>query len=132
GGVDARIAAQSVTQQSGGLGVWTVGGIKARFSGKDQPTDVQKQLVEVVGGLFMCTTHGKYNDGSPETQLWQSGAFIKGEAPEIKIEAIEQIELVCGGAVLTITPDKIEGSAPMLDLGKSSDVVVKTGVIKHN
>lgn len=132
GGVDARIAKQSVTQQSGGIGLWTIGGLKARISGKDQPTDVQKELVEIVGGLFMCKTDGKYNDASTETQHWKSGAFIKGDAPEIKLEATESIELVCGAAVITIYPDRIEGSAPSLDLTKSSDVVVNTGIIKHN
>ncbi len=132
GGVDARMAKQSVTQQSGGLGLWTIGALKLRFSGKDQPTDVQEQLVEIVGGLFMCKTDGKYNDASTETQLWQAGATLEGQAPEVLVEAVEQIELVCGASVITIYPDRIEGVSTKLDLTQSSDVVIKTGTIKHN
>jgi type VI secretion system secreted protein VgrG len=132
GGAQLKVAAQGIRHETGGVGVFTVGAAKLQFIAKERALDVSKQYIESIGGLLMCKSAGKYTDNASVSQTWNVGGAIQASAPEVKIEATEKVEIVCGASSITLYPDSVELRSTNLDLGEASDIEVKTAIIKHN
>ena len=131
GGVVLKVSAASITEDVGTIGLQTIGGIKYESAKRASALEVQKKYREMVGGMMALTTQGKYIDNAETTSTWTAGGEIKGEAPEIWIEAIKEIRIKCGASMITILPESIAFTSTEIDLSGAT-LWAKTGQIHHN
>lgn len=132
GGVDLKISKKSIVEDVGKVAKQVVGGAKLEFSALDAPTDVGEKLTELVGGAMFLKTDGAFLDGAVKKSNWKIAAAMISKAPVVYVEALEKIELKCGGSTITILPDSIEIKSPSFDLSSSSFLEIKSGRIEHN
>lgn len=132
GGADLKISQKSIVEDVGKIAKQQVGGAKLEFSALDAPTDVGEKLIENVGGAMFLKTDGAFLDGAVKKSFWKVAAAMIGKAPVVYVEALEKIELKCGGSVITILPDSIEIKSPTFDLSSSRYLEVKSKKIEHN
>jgi type VI secretion system secreted protein VgrG len=131
GGVVLKVSAASITEDVGTLGFQTIGGIKYESAKRASALEVQKKYREMVGGIMALETRGKYIDNAETTSSWTAGSELKGEAPEIWIEAISEIRIKCGDSVIRISKDGISIKAKSIDLS-GAHIQALTKAIDHN
>jgi type VI secretion system secreted protein VgrG len=131
GGAVLKVSAASITEDVGTIGLQTIGGVKYESAKKASALEVQKRYREMVGGIMALETQGKYIDNAETTQAWTVGSELKGEAPEIWVEAIKEIRIKCGDSVIRILPDSISVKAKTLDLS-GAHIQAMTKAIDHN
>jgi type VI secretion system secreted protein VgrG len=132
GGAQLKLAAQSITEDCGGASVQTIGGAKLEFGNGNRTLDVSKNFFETVGGLMMLQADGTYLDGARQIASWTAGISVSSTSPSLLVEAIDKIELHCGGSVIVIEPSQVEIRATELDLSEASSVEIETPKIEHN
>jgi hypothetical protein len=126
-----KIAKSSITEDTGKIATQLVGGAKIEISGLDMPADTGKVYSETVAGAMLLKAGGAFIDGATKTSAWKIGAALLASAPEIYVEAVDKIQVKCGGSVLTILPESVEISAPSFDLS-GADLKVETQKVEHN
>jgi type VI secretion system secreted protein VgrG len=131
GGADVRVAKQSITEDTGKNGRQVVGGAKIEISGLDMPADTGIEFKETVAGGMFLKSGGAFIDGATQTAAWKIGGALTATAPDVYVEAVEKIEIKCGGSVLTILPDSVEITAPSFDLS-GAQLTVETQKVEHN
>ncbi len=131
GGVVLKVSAASITEDVGTIGLQTIGGIKFESAKRASALEVQKKYRERVGGIMALETKGRYIDNAETTSTWTVGAELKGEAPEIWVEAIKEIRIKCGDSVIRILPDGITIKAKSIDLS-GAHIQALTKAIDHN
>jgi type VI secretion system secreted protein VgrG len=131
GGADIRVAKQSITEDTGKNGIQVVGGAKIEISGLDMPADTGIEYKETVAGGMFLKAGGALIDGATQTAAWKIGGALNATAPDVYVEAVEKIELKCGGSVITILPDSVEINAQSFDLS-GAQLTVETKKVEHN
>ncbi|NUQ72674.1 MAG: type VI secretion system tip protein VgrG [Polyangiaceae bacterium] len=131
GGADIRVAKQSITEDTGKNGKQLVGGAKIEISGLDMPADTGIEYKETVAGAMFLKAGGAFIDGATQTAAWKIVGALNATAPDVYVEAVEKIEVKCGGSVLTILPDSVEIAAPSFDLS-GAQLTVETKKVEHN
>jgi len=92
---------------------------------------VSKTLKETVDGSIEVETNDEFVDNADEQQRIHVDHEIRGEAPEVWIEARKRIRITCGTSVVTLTEDTISFKGTNLDLTGAA-IDAGTGVITHN
>ncbi len=131
GGVDLKVAKQSISEDVGKNSVQVIGGARIEISGLDMPADTGIKLSETVAGVMFLKAGGAFIDGATKTSAWDIGAALTATAPEIYVEAVDKIEIKCGGSVMTILPDSVEITTPSFDLS-GAELKVETKKVEHN
>lgn len=131
GGADLKVAMQSITEDTGKIATQVVGGAKIEISGLDMPADTGIEYKETVAGAMLLQAGGAFIDGATQTAAWKIGGALNATAPDVYVEAVDKIEVKCGGSVLTILPDSVEISAPSFDLS-GAQLKVETQKVEHN
>jgi type VI secretion system secreted protein VgrG len=132
GASDLKISKKSIIEDVGKISTQVVGGAKIEIAALDQPTDVGKKLTETVAGSMLLKSDEAFLDGAVKTSAWTIVGAMNSDAPQIYVEALEKIELRCGGSVITILPDSVEICAPSFDLSGARHIEIKTKKIEHN
>jgi type VI secretion system secreted protein VgrG len=131
GGAVVKLSAAGISESTGKISAQLVGGARIDIAKKQRQISVVKGFRETVGFAIFMKTNGQYIDNADTTGKWTVGGQLKGEAPEILIEAQESIKLKVGGSVLTIDKDSIRLSATNLDLS-AAHLDADTQTIEHN
>ncbi|EYF06408.1 type VI secretion system Vgr family protein [Chondromyces apiculatus] len=131
GGSDVKTAKLSISEDTGKNATQVVGGSKIEISGLDMPADAGNQLSETVSGGMFLKAGGAFIDGAHQTAAWEIGGALNATAPEVYVEAVDKIEVRCGGSVITILPESVEISAPSFDLS-GAQLTVDTLKVEHN
>lgn len=112
--------------------VQKIGGDKVEVCEKgERSSTVSKTLKETVDGSVKVDTLDEFVDNADKQQRINVAKEIKGQAPEVWIEAKKTIRITCGTSVVTLTEDTISFKGTNLDL-TSTAVDAGTGVITHN
>ncbi|MFO0588483.1 MAG: type VI secretion system tip protein TssI/VgrG [Polyangiaceae bacterium] len=131
GGVDLKVSKNSISEDVGKNSLQVVGGAKIEISNLDIPQDTGIKLSETVGGVMFLKAGGAFIDGATKTSSWQIGSALTATAPEVYVEAVDKIEIKCGGSVMTILPDSVEITTPAFDLS-GAELKVETKKVEHN
>ncbi len=131
GGADLKVAKNSITEDTGKIATQVVGGAKIEISGLDMPADTGIKYDETVAGVMMLKSGGALIDGATKTAAWEIGGALTATAPDVYVEAVDKIQVKCGGSVITILPDSVEISAPSFDLS-GAELKVETQKVEHN
>lgn len=131
GGVDLKVAKQSISEDVGKNSIQVIGGARIEISGLDMPADTGIKLSETVAGVMFLKCGGAFIDGATKTSAWDIGGALTATAPEIYVEAVDKIEIKCGGSVMTILPDSVEITTPSFDLS-GAQLKVDTQKVEHN
>lgn len=131
GGVDMKVAKNSISEDTGKIATQLIGGAKIEISGLDMPADTGQKLNEMVAGAMLLKAGGAFVDGATKTNNWKIGGPLTATAPDVYVEAVDKIELKCGGSVITILPESVEISAPAFDLS-GAELKVETQKVEHN
>lgn len=131
GGAVIRASAANVNEDTTKLSMQLIGGARVDIAKKDRPLNVANALIETVGGGMFLKSLGKYFDNADTTANWTVLSAMDTDAPEVWIEAEEQIILKCGGSTITITEKTISIEGGSLDLD-GAEIDADTGTISHN
>lgn len=124
-------AAVGLANVTAGASAETVGGAKLQLAGTNVALGVKGALAETVGGAFINLPGGNHGESAQGAMTINVGGAFIGNAPEILIEAENEISITCGGSSLVIKDGSIEIKAP--SLASPGATITKDGSnIHHN
>lgn len=114
-----------------GASAETVGGAKIQLGGGSIDLKVKGALAETVGGAYLHLPGGAMTETATGNLTVNVGGAFIGNAPNIEIEADNEISITCGGSSLTIKSGSIEVKSP--SLASPGATISKTGSkVEHN
>jgi len=131
GGTALKVSDASMSEDVGTEATQTIGGSKIEVVKQNRTLEVQSAYTEKVGASMDLKTAGKFIDNADTTSFWEVAGELAGRAPEIWIEAQQEIRITCGGSVLTMKPDSITITAKEIDLSGAT-IHAQTASIDHN
>lgn len=131
GGSFTRTCDGAIVEDVGTEAEQTVKGNKVETLKKNRTLEVQKQLTEEIGGKMALATEAKLVDNAQTTSKWKVGGELAGKAPDVWVEAVKEIRLICGASTITLTTDSIAIKAAVLDLSGAT-IDASTSLIDHN
>jgi type VI secretion system secreted protein VgrG len=132
GGAVVRLAKSGLQEECGKIGVQTIGAARVEIAGEQRTLDVRKMLFETVAGALVIRANKQFLDTADQKFSMKVGATLTTKAPDVWIEAQDEIVVKCGPTSIKVTKDKIELSTPKLDLSGATGIEHKTAVVEHN
>ena len=102
------------------------------FTKEDRGLDVEKLLLETIGGALFIKTDKTYTDAAEKTSKWTIAAALKSSTTEMIVTAQDKIELVCGNSSVTLLPESVEIKADALDLSKAEVFEAEAPLVENN
>jgi type VI secretion system secreted protein VgrG len=131
GGSLLRVAGAGIADEAGKASSQTVSASKIEATPKSRTLRVDMAYAETISGSFVQFSGGTYIDNADTRATWIVGGALSGRAPEIWVEAREEIRVRCGESAVVITPSSIEITSPSLDLS-GAHLQAETATISHN
>jgi type VI secretion system secreted protein VgrG len=131
GGTAHKTCEGSMLEDVGTKAEQTIKGDKIEVVKKNRTLEVQKAFTEEIGGKMSLSTEAKFLDNAQTTSKWKVGGELAGKAPDVWVEAVKEIRIICGSSTITITTSSIAIKAAALDLSGAT-IHASTAKIDHN
>lgn len=96
----------------------------------ERTSNVTKTMTETVDGSIKIKTNDEFVDNADELQELVVTHAMDGRAPEVWIEAVQEIRIKCGTSIITVTPTAITFSGTNLQM--SGDRVDSDSLVINN
>jgi len=115
-----RVSGLTITDATDKKSFQKIGEDKVEICEGERTSNVTKTLKETVEGSIEIETNDEFVDNADKLQKIVVTKTMSGEAPEVWIEAVDEIRIKCGTSMIIVTKDDITFQGTNLKMTGSS------------
>ncbi|MFO0554419.1 MAG: type VI secretion system tip protein TssI/VgrG [Polyangiaceae bacterium] len=132
GGAHARLAKGATRESLGDDSRELVGAMRMTKASDCIIIAGSTTVTETVGSNYSAVLGKRFVDGAVDGATWTIAASADFKGTSLLVEAVDSIELVCGGSLIRILPDSVLIEAADFYTDKANLVSAATTLITHN